>query len=530
MNSKYIYLITLFAALFFIIMPWLTIQSQYLITGNVSWLLIAAERLLSGQSLSQHIYETNPPLSILIYIPHILFSKALGVNPTIGLFYLTSTLVFISTITTYFIIKKFNFLNNNEKTSFILGYIASITLVATINLSDREHLIIMALIPFVLCQYALTNRIKINSTILVLTLVIGSILILVKPHYGLLPSVFLLHRMIKQRRFNIFFDIDFIILSAATLIYLAVIFIFFNDYVQIIFPDVIQLYASNIQPAPALKSIQPYLVANIAFFLWNIFREDLNKEKKGFLLFLYSCAALCFIPYFVQMMGYYNHIIPIYSFFICAFTLSISFYMSHFFGKYAALNIAIPISCALLLIYSISPPSKEFTKQKEIPNLPVAEFLEKECPKPCTYFAFHGDIEIFNPTAIYMGYTHASRFPSLWFIPEILKGLNGKTPEKYQLLKDKYKQMVAQDFDYYKPSILLIGKDIPTATLSSFDFFNFFGENILDNQYSKTGQFEFNRKNYFKGTILDKSYILKYDVYKRKNYEGFLNTNKNDPK
>ncbi len=513
--NRYISLLTFFIALLCIIVPWLAVQSQYMVGGNVSWLSISAGRLLSGQSLSEHIYETNPPLSILIYIPHVLFSKAFGFPITTGSFYFTSILVFISSLSVHGILKKFNFLSHGEKTAFILGYLVSITLVATINFSDREHLIILTLIPFILCQYALTNNIKITKYLLIPILIIGASCILVKPHYGLLPSIFLLHRLIKQRRINIFFDIDFIILSVATLTYISIIFLFFNDYTQIILPDVVRLYASNTQPDIAIKSIQLYLIINITFFLWDFFREDLSKEKKSLLLFMHSCAALCFIPYFVQMMGFYNHIIPIYSFFICAITLSISFYITRFFENYKILHIIIPTACVLFIIYAISPTSNKITKQTDIPNLPVTKFLEKECPKPCTYFAFHGDIEIFNPTSAYMGYTHASRFPSLWFIPQILKGLSEGEPDKYKLLKDKYTQMVAKDFIYYKPSVLLIANKLPLGDLKEFDFFDFFGKDILNGQYSKTGQFEFDRAEYFKGTSLGKSYILKYDIYKR---------------
>ncbi len=521
-NNQYISWIVFFIAIIFIAVPWFSIQSQYLVNGNISWLLMAAERLLDGQSLSQHIYETNPPLSILIYIPHVLFSKALNLPPPVGSFYLTSIFVIISTLATYSIIKNFTFLNNTEKKSFILGYIISITLITTLFFSDREHFIIMALIPFVLCQYALTHRINIPKALLITVMIIGAIAILIKPHYGLIPTVFLIDRMIKQKRFNIFFDIDFIALSSITLLYIGIIFAFFPDYIQIIFPDVLNLYMANKQPNIALKSIQLHLFLNVILLFTELFREDLSKEKKRFLLFLYSCAALCFIPYFVQMKGFYNHIIPIYAFFICAITLSITFRAEKWFKNYKILHFIIPFIVILLISAIISPLNKDFPKYSDIPNLPVGKFLEKECPKPCTFFVFHGDIEIFNPTAVYMGYTHASRFPSLWFLPRILGELTiDNQNNKYKTLKDKYTRYIIEDIEHYKPSIILIAKDIPIGNIKAFNFIEFFGENkrlkdILTNEYSQESIFKFDRKEYFKGTTLDETYILKYYIYKRK--------------
>jgi hypothetical protein len=68
--------------------PWLVIAalfavamaSRHVVAANtdVSWLLIAGERMLDGQRLYADILETNPPMSVLVYIPAILIGRALG--------------------------------------------------------------------------------------------------------------------------------------------------------------------------------------------------------------------------------------------------------------------------------------------------------------------------------------------------------------------------------------------------------------------------------------------------------------------
>ncbi len=514
-NNKYVSWVVFFAAIIFIVMPWFSIQSQYLVNGNISWLLMAAERLLNGQSLSQHIYEPNPPLSILVYIPHVLFAKALGLLLPVGSFYLTSIFVMISVLVVSLIIKKFEFLSSSEKKAFILGYIVSITLITTLFFSEREHFIIITLIPFILCQYALTNRINIHKALLVPVIIIGAVFILIKPHYGIIPAALLIHRMIKQKRFNIFFDIDFIALTTASLIYVAIIFVFFNDYINVILPDVLTLYITSKQPDTALESIKIHIIINISLFFFELFREDLSKNKKGLLLLLYSSALLSFIPYFVQMKGFYNHIIPIYAFFICAVTLSVSFRVSKYLKNYKILHFIIPLIAVILISSIISPLNKNYPKQTDIPNLPLGKFLSKECSPPCSFLIFHGDMEIFNPTAAYMDYEHGSRFPSLWFLPKMLETKDNKN------LINKYTQMVLQDLEYYKPSIMLIAIDLPIINVGKFNFVYFFGQDknikyIFDNEYEKGGILEFDRGEYFKGTTMEESHILKYDIYRRK--------------
>lgn len=507
-----------------IILPCILIQGQYLVNGNISWLLIAAERLLDGQKLSEHIYETNPPLSIIIYTPHVLFSKLLGIPITIGSFYLTLIFICISTYTVHNIMKSFQFLSTSEKHTFTLAYLLSITLGTTAFFSEREHLLILTLVPFVLCQYAMARHIDINKTITIPVMIIGALCIMIKPHYGLLPTLFIIDRMIRHKKINVFFDLDFAILSITTLAYIGVIFVFFSDYINVIFHDVIILYASSISPITAITLVKKFMFVCFAMFVLELFMEDLNKQKKSFLIFLYICSLLCLVPYFVQMKGFFNHITPVYTFLICALTISIASRVPYFFKRMEMMHIIIPMICITYFVNIFTSLSSDFPKQKDIPSLPVAKFLEKECENPCTFFAFHGNIEIINPTAAYMGYTHATRFPSLWFIPNILIGLKSENVQEqsmYRGLKNKYAKYVADDLEYYKPSVMIIASGLQIGKLKAFDFVGFFEENskfksIINEHYEKGEQFKFNRGDYFTGTTLQRTHILTYDVYRRK--------------
>ncbi len=501
-------------ALLCIIYPWLFIQGQYIVNGNISWLLMAAERLLSGQDFVQNIYETNPPLSILIYTPHVMLAKILGMPLTVASFYVTSCLVILSSLSVYSIIRKFDHLNEFDKTTFILAHFIAITLATSVFFSDREHFIILALIPFVLCQYALTERIKINNILLWSVMVIGATCILIKPHYGLIPTVFLIHRAINHRTLKIVIHPDFIALAVMTLLYIAITAIFFPGFITTILPDVLKLYVNTGYDAAQVLNISKiHMILYSGLLIFDLVSDDIEKRKRRLLISLQISCLLCMVPYFVQMKGFYNHLIPAYAFFIIALSSSICFRLSNASKKTAWLAMIIPLIVSASSIEIISPLNKSIPKQSEVPNLPVSRFLEKNCEHPCTFFAFHGDIEIFNPTAARMGYTHASRFPSFWFLPEILKH-----PEKHNKLKEKYLEYVAEDLEYYKPSIILLTKDLPIGPYT-FNFLEYFDantkiKNIFEENYTKIDDFEFDRAEYFRGTSLGKSLILKFDVYK----------------
>jgi len=524
MTQKIISNIVFLIALCLCALLWYSTQAQFMSNGNIAWLTMGAERLLAGQSLSNHIYETNPPLSVLIYIPAALLGNVLAIPAVTVNTYLTFFLCCLSLLAVHHIIKKFEFLSANNRKSLLVGYFVGITTYAALFFGDREHLMILALVPFVLCQICFIQKITVQKPLLLTCMIPGAALVLVKPHYGLIPVALMLERVVREKRIASFFQADFWALTFSTILYGATLLIFFDDYLTVIFPDVFNLYVATYDTSSLMKLLQTSVVLFLAFILIEVFEKDLERDKKTFLLRLYICAVLCLIPFIVQFKGFYNHIIPAYVFFTIAMPLTVSFRMDSFKGNFKILSLIIPVLAIAMLTNAINPPILNFAKRSELPSLPVSEFLDKNCDKPCTFFAFHGDIEIFNPTAAHLGYTHGTRFPSHWFIPGILRKMkNGNADEKKKgrRLLDKYAKMVLEDIKFYQPDVILLQNNIDEDQGAVVDFIETYKVepevvDILENDYEKAELFSFDRAQYFKGTKLEKEKILKYDVYKKK--------------
>ena len=513
MTSKTIFHITLAGIISISLYLCATIQLQYYVNGNITWLLIAAERFLEGQNIVEHIYESNPPLSIFIYIPHVLFSKLSGVSLPDSSIIVTFILPILSTLHVHHIIKQFPNLKTHEAIAFTTAYFMSITIATTSSFSEREHFIIMTIAPFILCQYAMIEKIHINKVLLWFTYLIGALFILVKPHYGILPTIFLIHRAIKFRTLKIVFDPDFLSLSIMTILYLSVLFIFFFDYLSIVFPDAVSLYAKTVYNVEHTKAVtQTYMLVFISVFLFELFREDPDNKNKSLIMLLHLSCIICMIPYYTQMKGFYNHLVPALSFFLMGTMLTIYYSVKKKIKKYE-ISMSIALIATLLMISYFYSVKTDSLKQKDIANLSPTVFLEENCPKPCTFFAFHSDIELFNPIAATMGYTHASRFPAMWFLPELLK-----KPEENTELKQKYTRFLIKDLKHYQPNIILVLKDL-TIHFIPFDFYEYFGEDpelekILSTQYEKQEDFNFHESEYY--TRQENGWTYKYDVYFRK--------------
>lgn len=511
----------------FLLLPWASVQIQAMLNGNVTWLMIAAQRMIEGQSLSLSIYETNPPLSIILYMPYVLFAKLSGIPVEYACFFFTLILIFLSSMLVNAILRHFEFLSPLEQKSILYGYFTSLTIITTIYFMDREHIMMMALVPFILCQYAFNEKIVLPQKIIFPALFFGTIAILVKPHYGLLPAIFILFRLINQKRLSVLKDPDFVFLVLGTLIYLAIIYIFFYDYVKTVLPDVIDLYLSGHDYPMTLRLFKPNFFAYTALFVGEALMEDLDKRKKRFIVFLYLCALLCLVPLLVQMKGFYNHLIPAFGFFILGISLSVISRLQ----KVSKINLILHLFLPILIIGTAQtaiPPSKDYPKAAEMKQMPVAQFLNQRCLKPCVFFALHGDIETINPTAFYTGYIHGTRFPSYWFLPQLIRQLKAyKNHQPTQLplkrlleIKDKYSKIAGEDLDNYKPSILIVGTNIDVLGDGEFfDYVNFFSENAVFRnalaKYKKTDTYSFDRAEYFRGTSMSQSLILHYDVYER---------------
>ncbi|MCL4677529.1 MAG: hypothetical protein KJ017_02935 [Alphaproteobacteria bacterium] len=532
--------------------PWAYVHTQAMVNGNVAWLLIAAGRMIEGQPLVQAIYETNPPLTILLYAPHILVMKTFGLPPEIGPLLVTLAMLLLSLIASAATLNRFHGLNHAERTTFLLAQTAALTSLSAIYFMDREHLMLMALIPFFLAQIALTEKIALPRALLWPIMICGTIAVLIKPQYGLIPAALLLHRLIAHRTLRVLKDPDFLALAIGTIIYLSIIILAFRDYTAIILPDVLDYYLGSSDKANTLRLFQPHFVAYLALLFLELFMEDLEKPKKRLLIALYACAVLSLVPLLVQMKGFYNHLLPAFGIFIIALSMTIMFRLQRWLGKRATIALLLAPIAIFGAVGLLIKPAWNYPKGYEIRKMPVARFLDENCPKPCTFFAFHGDLEIMNPTAFYSGYTHGSRYPSYWFLPRLLKQIDAHensgpvslSIEELTTAKERFSLFALEDLDYFKPQVLLIGTNIDIMGKGEFlNFVEFFSSHerfkvLFEKNYEKTGTFEFDRAEYFRGTSLNQSLILTYDVYKLKNRtqgegesesDAGLKTNNQDP-
>jgi hypothetical protein len=115
---------------------------------DVSWLLTAGERVLDGGRLYTDVLETNPPMSVLAYLPAIVLSRMTGLAAET----IVDALVFLGilaslTFCTLLLRRHAGFTGVRGWVLLLLAF-AVLAVLPTQTFGQREHIALIALLPF----------------------------------------------------------------------------------------------------------------------------------------------------------------------------------------------------------------------------------------------------------------------------------------------------------------------------------------------------------------------------------------------
>jgi len=518
----------LIAAVVLSLIPWFIVQFRQSVNADNAWLTIAAMRFLSGDAMSGGFYDPNPPLSILAQIVPALLTKYAHVPLYYAVFFYSLFLVALSSWAVNKLAAASGVFGRSERHLLIAGYVLCNTLLAGQYLGEREQYILLGLFPFVLVQAGITLNWPLPRRTSIAVLIAGSVAVLIKPYYGLIPAVLLAHRMIRQRRASVVLDADCRALVAATAIYLLTVALVFPDYIRVILPDVLNLYvpvrASMVMPIAVCLGLLCLLLASLSVLL----PGPAGKSNAG----LFGLAALCVIPFFIQGKGYFYHAFPALVFFSCGLLLLTCQAVAPAVKKHiATLAPALPAAVFVLfaaMSYAALPPNASYPTHDDYRKSDPAGII-RSCGDPCPFFLFNDMSEMISPLAVYTRQTHASRFPSFWFLPPLVRAQyaldHGQpaafTRNQIAAYRKKYSAMVTADFRKYNPRLLLIGQFDIAAQDHPFDFAGWLsadpGFSEVWRRYQFVKDVSVNRSLFFGGTIYAlKDNTVTYKIYRKR--------------
>lgn len=504
-----IYPIT-FCCIIVALLPWAFTQFTHAINTDIAFLTLSAERLLHGISISEGYFDTNPPLSILAQTPVVILSK-LGLPLHHATNAYTLFLVIISATASAALLKKFPNLCAAKRTVILSTFIVMSTIKTGYDFGQKDHILGLALFPLVLLQLLITQKIDINKMLYWGVLITGSILILLKPHFGIIPATIFLHRIASQQRINVILDKDFITMALTSVIYIATIFLFFPDFINVILPDILKYYASDISSQVIENVIILMVIASIPLILHALF---LNKKHSLTPIFS-GIAVLCLIPVLLQGKGWAYHAIPANIFMVCAYGLLMQASLEKISGTK---TIAFIVTMILLFITIFQDTTKPSTV-KSHQNIQTSEFAKiiRTCEQPCSFLMLHDMINISHELSVYTGRIHASRFPVMWFIPYFINPENNIGLKEQQ----KYTRMIAEDFNRWQPEIIFVANfPHPSKTDEMFNYRNYLLKTDpkfkdIWSAYTLEKSIKVDRINYMERKKPNED-LIRYEIYRKK--------------
>lgn len=443
-----------------IFLPWIYLQSFIRIPADAAWLISAAEHILNGQALTQYYFDTNPPLCFIIFMPMVFLGK-LGFETWQALQIYTGLLSVLSLGLCAYFLERWP-ISKAFRQVFLLFYAIGLFCVPFLEYGQKDHLIGVILMPFLLAQLGITYKYNQSKAITLLTFILFVPFILTKPHYGLLPTAVLLHRLYARKSLRVILDADFIVLAIGTILYVAATAVFFPDFIEQVLPLSLPLYVNQL----GNPNIHKFSFAMMFLGACVIMLAAVCEKKSGertLSLFMGVFAMLAVIPYWVQLKGFSLHLIPFNILAVTAMGAAIGLYLHDRLAKnlkvFLAALLALSVGVCALIYNHKDSISHEYYRSHEL-----AKILKPTGAETSFYIESNSTTTALQ-MAEYLDMEFASRFVANWFTFNLVELPEESRNYYWQLLGDYY----AEDLDRYKPeTVLFIHNDEYYTALNTF--------------------------------------------------------------
>ncbi len=286
------------------------VQQQLFLNWDVSWLMLAADRLLTGGTYVQDFFESNPPLILYLYLLPLIGSQWFSVNTALMLQLYVFLLVCCSL---YLSFKPLKMLLSDEgpfqMRLFFLASAAIMLVLPGYDFGEREHLLIILTLPYLfLAVCRLENKTPQVDHAMMIGVFAG-LGFCIKPHFLLTPLLIEAYFMAYKKSVLTWLRTETMIMGSVALIYLIMTLVCFPDYITFIIPFVLRVYSyAEALPWRLVLTGPTFLFCCLAFMLYpGLGRRGCYKNWTRILLL----ALLGFLSaYLLQRNLHYYHIYP----------------------------------------------------------------------------------------------------------------------------------------------------------------------------------------------------------------------------
>lgn len=274
---------------------------------DVSWLLTVGERLLDGQRLYVDVFETNPPMAVLVYMPGIVIARALGLPAEMVTNSLVFAAIFVSLAIVAQILKNssvYEGLQSGLMTPFAFAVLAILPMQA---FGQREHIAVLELLPL-LAVFAVRMRGEKPSIWMAVIAGGGAgLAVSFKPHFAIGMFCAVGCFAVYRRSWRAAFAPEILTVGVVTLLYAASIIAFFPEFFTVIGPVVRDVYLPVGLSFPVLLAKPALPIWSAAIFVTIVLKRHDNIAATCLLLTTSLGFAAAFA---LQRKGWPYHSYP----------------------------------------------------------------------------------------------------------------------------------------------------------------------------------------------------------------------------
>ncbi|NMG37954.1 hypothetical protein GRZ55_01715 [Chelativorans sp. ZYF759] len=220
-------------------------QQRWGTIPDTSWLIHVGVRMLEGERLYVDVIETNPPFSVWLYLPFVWLARQVGFSPESAVHGLTLAAVLAGLFGAGLVARRGGYLANPWLVRLSPLMLALLVLFPGNAFSERDHIAVALFLPFLVLTAWRAEEGARGRPGLALSAAVGvagSVLVLVKPHYGLVVAalaVLLWARIGVRQLLRL---VEFWVLGVIFVGYLAAIVAFHPEFVLDLYPLLVDTY------------------------------------------------------------------------------------------------------------------------------------------------------------------------------------------------------------------------------------------------------------------------------------------------
>lgn len=470
MKLKQLYL---WLSIAFIYLMAILMQKALFLNPDISYLLFATKKMLLGGRYVRDFFTPNPPLILFIYAPIILLSELLKINVvtifTVSILLCTAFSLGVCSL----LLKKIAQKQPQFPATMLTIAIALIfTILPMYELGQRDYLLVVFTLPYFFLTAVRLEKISVTKKLSIVVGLWAALGFALKPQFLialLLVEAYYLWRCVAaadrtqtKRLLPSFVRLETVLILAAQLIYIFIVWSLFPGYINIIAPYVMKFYYQSTESSfiNMLADRATYLSFFALLFHCIQYKDSAFRIERTILILIMIGFWLSFV---LQKMHYFYHTIPPVAASMMVILLELKVYLqkSNYAnpGQKKIHDFLGIIFVGLLFLLPLQSQYRLYQNGLNYKNFMLHKLMQFVASQPHKSLYFITPKSVYGfPLMHYSDVTMAQKFEALWVLNYVFKKTSGVESYKKQSLQgqDLVMRLVNTDFTDTKPTLVFV--------------------------------------------------------------------------